>query len=90
MTSKAKRKIDETKVDITRIKEDITELEEELKKNVERIVEKYEKVAEDLSMKELKPRRADVRVNLVALAWKPIWIVEYKEKGHLHGTAIEM
>jgi hypothetical protein len=89
MTSKAKRKADETKEDITRIKDDISELEAELKKAVDQIVEKYEKVSEDLNMKEIKPRRADVRINLIALAWKPIWIVDYKEGGLLHRTALE-
>jgi hypothetical protein len=88
MTYKAKRKIDETKEDIARVKDEITELEEWLKKAVEKIVEKSEKVAEDLSTKELKPRRAEVRINLVALAWKPIWIVDYKERG-LNRTALE-
>jgi hypothetical protein len=89
MTSKAKRKVAETKEDIARAKENITELENELKKAVEKIVEKYEKSAEDLSMKELKPRRTDVRINLVALAWKAIWIIDYKEKGLQNRTVIE-
>ena len=89
MTSKAKRKVDETKEDVVRFKEDIVELEEELKTAVEKIVEKYEKVSEDFSMKELKPKRADIRINLVAIAWKPIWIADYKERGLLHRTAIE-
>ena len=89
MTSKAKRKVDETKEDIVRIKEDIMELEEELKTAIEKIVKKYENVADDLSEKEVKPRKTDVKVNLVALAWKPIWIVDYKEKGLSHRTAID-
>ena len=89
MTSKAKRKVDETKEDIVRLKEDIVELEEELKTAIEKIVEKYEKVADDLSVKEVKPRKSDIKINLVALAWKPIWIVDYKEKGLSHRTAIE-
>jgi len=89
LTSKAKRKIDETKEDITRVKKDTTELEAELKKAVEKIVEKYDKVTENIIVKEFKPRRTDVRINLVALAWKPIWTVDYKEKGLSHRTVIE-
>ncbi len=89
LTSKAKRKIDETKEDITRVKEDTTELEAELKKAVEKIVEKYDKVTENVIVKEFKPRRTDIRINPVALEWKPIWIVDYKEKGLSHRTVIE-
>jgi len=89
LTSKAKRKIDETKEDIIRIKKDTTELEAELKKAVEKIVEKYDKVTENVIVKEFKPKKTDIRINLVALAWKPIWIVDYKQKGLSHRTAIE-
>ena len=89
MTSKAKRKIDETKEEITRVKKDATELEAELKKAVEKIVEKYDKVTENVIVKEFKPRRNDVKINLVALAWKPSWIVNYNEKALSHRTIIE-
>lgn len=89
MTSKAKRQINETKEDITRVKKDITELETELKKAVDQIIEKYEKVNEDLSIKELKPKKTDIRINLVALAWKPYWIAEYKESGLFKKMFIE-
>ena len=89
MTSKAKREIAETKEDIVRAKKDASKLEAELKKAVDQIVEKYEKGAEDLSVEEFKPKRTDVKINFVALAWRPYWIVDYKEKGLLQRTVIE-
>jgi hypothetical protein len=89
MTSKAKRQIDETKEDITRVKNDITELEAELKKAVDQIIEKYEKVTENLSIKELRPKKTDIRINLVALAWMPYWIINYIEKGLLKKSYIQ-
>jgi hypothetical protein len=89
MTSKAKREIAETKEDIARVKKDSSKLETELKKAVDQIVEKYEQGAEDLSVEEFKPKRADVKINLVALAWRPYWIVDYKERGLLQRTTIE-
>jgi hypothetical protein len=89
MTSKAKREIAETKEDIARVKKDASKLEAELKKAVDEIVEKYEKGADDLSVEEFKPKRTDVKINLVALAWRPYWIVDYKEKGLLQRIAIE-
>ena len=89
MTSKAKRKVDETKEDIARVKKAAAKLEAELKNVVDQIVEKYEKGAENWSVKEFKPKRADIKINLVALVWKPYWIVDYKERGLLLRTAIE-
>jgi len=90
LTSKAKRKIKETKGDMARVKEDASKLEAELKKAVDKIVEKYEKISEDLRLVEFKPRRSDVKINLVALAWKPYWIVDYKEKGISHRSTFEV
>ncbi len=33
----------------------------------------------DLFEEELKPRRIDVNVHLMALAWLPFWLIYYKE-----------
>jgi hypothetical protein len=89
MTSKAKRKIEETKGDISRVKNDLSKLEGELKKAVDQIIRKYEDVAENLSIKELKPKRADVKIDLVALVWRPYWIIDYKERGLVRSTIIK-
>ena len=90
LTSKAKRKVEETGGDIDRLKEDASKLEAELKKAVDKIVEKYEKISDDLRVVEFKPKRSDAKINSVALAWKPYWIVDYKEKGISHRRIFEV
>ena len=89
LTSKAKMNISKTKKEIIEAKKDVKQLEEELKKEVEKIVEKYEKGIERLSYEEFKPKRSDITIKSVALAWKPIWLIRYKEKGLLQTTNLE-
>ena len=81
--------ISKTKKEIVEAKKDVKQLEEELKKEVEKIVEKYEKGIERLSYEEFKPKRADIKIKSVALAWKPIWLIRYKEKGLLRTMNFE-
>jgi len=79
MTSKAKMEIEETKEEITEMKDDIANLEGKLKEAVEEITRKWEEAPDDLITEELKPRRTDVKTQLVALAWAPFWLLTYKE-----------
>jgi hypothetical protein len=81
MTSKAKREVAETKEDISEAKKNALELGEELKKGVKEILDRYQIGVENASYEELKPRKAEVKVKLVALAWEPYWRINYKERG---------
>ncbi len=89
LTAKAKMNISKTKKEIIEAKKDVTQLQEELKKAVEKIVEKYEKGIERLNYEEFKPKRSDIKIKSVALAWKPSWLISYKEKGLLQTTNYE-
>jgi hypothetical protein len=81
LTSKAKRKIEKSKEGINKTKKDTAELESKLEKAVNKIVEKYEKAAERISWEEIKPKKTDIKVKMIALAWQPFWVINYKEKG---------
>jgi len=77
MTSKVKMDIEETKEQIAELKEDVAEIEGELKEAVNEITRKWERALEDLAVDEIKPRRIDVNVQLVALTWVPSWMITY-------------
>jgi phage host-nuclease inhibitor protein Gam len=79
MTRKAKLEMEETKEEIADIEEDITELEAELSEDVAEITEHWENAMDEVTTQELKPRRTDVDVQVVALAWVPSWLIGYKE-----------
>ncbi|RME41704.1 MAG: hypothetical protein D6796_15500, partial [Caldilineae bacterium] len=75
MTTKAKMDIEETKEEIEDLKAEIAELETELKEATEEITNRWVEALENLTTEEIAPRRTDVNVHLVALAWLPSWYI---------------
>ena len=73
LTAKAKREIGETAKEIENISGDIKELEKELKEATDEIVSEWENVSDDIAMEDIRPRRTDIDVKMVALAWAPYW-----------------
>jgi hypothetical protein len=79
MTRKARLEMEETKEEIAEIEEDITELEAELSEDAAEITQEWDNAMDKVTTQELKPRRTDVDVQMVALAWVPSWLIGYKE-----------
>ncbi|MCP4203369.1 MAG: DUF87 domain-containing protein [bacterium] len=70
-SSKEKEDVGRAQENIEAITEDIEELNRELEEELEAIEDKFDPLTEELQLKSLKPRRADVEVDLVALVWMP-------------------
>ncbi|MEM2942509.1 MAG: hypothetical protein QXT81_03710 [Candidatus Bathyarchaeia archaeon] len=66
------------------LQREIEELEEDLRKEASRISSEWEETVKTLQEIQVRPRRSDVEVNLVALAWIPHWQIKY----HV-GTEVE-
>ncbi len=81
MTNKARMDIEEAEAEIKDLEEDKEELETELKEQSDDITKRWADALADTAIEELKPRRADVDVRLVALAWKPAWHIRYDDRG---------
>ncbi|MCB9161249.1 MAG: DUF87 domain-containing protein [Caldilineaceae bacterium] len=79
MTSQAQMSIQESEAAIVKLKEDIAAMEEDLKAQTEEITVHYAQLMDELSTEELKPRRTDVNVQLVALAWAPYWQIRFDD-----------
>jgi hypothetical protein len=75
MTQQAKADIEESEEVIEELEEDIESLEAEAKQELEELAEKWAALIDEVEEIEVRPRRADVRVNLFALAWVPRWEV---------------
>ena len=71
-------------VDMVEKQEKYDELEEEAGE----ITQKWDDLMDDLETEELEPRRTDVDVQLVALAWMPSWLITYDDGGHTRTVAI--
>ena len=79
MTTKASLDIQESEEQIAEYQEDLQELEADLKEQIDALAAEYEDLLDDLSTAKLKPRRSDVDVQLVALAWKPAWLIRFDD-----------
>ncbi|NPA90167.1 MAG: DUF87 domain-containing protein [Chloroflexi bacterium] len=75
MSSRLKRKIEDTQEEIDEIQQEIEELNEELQAEIDEIKQQWEEVLDDIEEDAIKPRRADIQVEQVALAWRPYWRV---------------
>ena len=74
MARKAKERVRAAEEDIYELQNAQDDLKRELKNKLETIRQKWEEKEMDISKKEIKPRRADVLVDKVMLAWYPYWV----------------
>jgi hypothetical protein len=79
LADKAKLDAKETLQEIEDLEQEIAELEEELQTETKEITNRWVDLLDDLATEELHPRRTDVDVRLVALAWLPSWLITYND-----------
>ncbi|GAG98059.1 unnamed protein product, partial [marine sediment metagenome] len=65
---------------IKSLKEEIEEIENELSKEVIKITEKYDNTIRELEEVIVKPRKGDIEVSSLSLAWMPHWQLTYKDR----------
>jgi len=77
LSDKARMDIEESHQEIAELEEEIAALEAELEDVAREISRKWSDLLDDVSTEEIHPRRTDVDVRLVALAWVPSWTIQY-------------
>jgi hypothetical protein len=80
LTRQAKADIEESEDAIKEMEDQIDELEEQAKLEIEELAAKWGELIEEIEKIEVRPRRADVRVDLFALGWLPCWEVPVGEQ----------
>ena len=76
MTRKARVAMESTEREMADLDEDEKELQQELEQEADEITRKWaDSLDAGLTTAEVKPRRSDVDINLVAVGWVPIWMV---------------
>lgn len=74
MTSRAKEDIRESQQEIASLEDELARMRDQLADDVAAISEKWDDVLANVESFEVAPRRSDVRIDVVALAWAPVWI----------------
>ncbi len=63
-------------------------LENKLKVEVESIKERREKEISEIKEVLIQPKKSDIEVKIVSLAWIPYWEITYKKEGKLNTEII--
>ncbi len=79
MTTSAKMEIEEAEAAIARIKNEDAELKAELEREANALTEQWSQAAQDIEEIKVMPRKTDIKVQLVALAWAPSWEISYED-----------
>ncbi len=77
MTANARADVEESRETIQSILQEIDACNDDMKKLADQISLKWERLEDDISRVEIAPRRSDVTVNFLALAWLPFWRISY-------------
>jgi len=78
LTATAKADIAESEAEIARLEEEMEEMRQSLEEEAKAITDEWASTLDEIETYPVKPRRSDVNVELVALAWAPYWEIGYR------------
>jgi len=80
-TTMAKFKVEEAEEAIEALQQEIKELEEELQEQAAAVRDRWEEALVEFEEVPVTPRRQDIQVDLLGLAWAPHWQITYQDRG---------
>ena len=80
--------IQEAQKDIETLNKEMELLENKLKIEVESIKERREKEISEIKEVLIQPKKSDIEIKIVSLAWIPYWEITYKKEGKLNTEII--
>jgi hypothetical protein len=77
----AKAEVKESEEAIARFDEDIKTLTAEMEDEARAVTERWSKAVDAIEQVKVLPKRSDIDLQMVALAWAPSWKVSYQDAG---------
>jgi hypothetical protein len=77
MTVNAQADVRESQETVETIREELERCNSEMKQQADEISQKWDKLDQGIRTEEIAPRRSDINVDFVALAWLPLWRISY-------------
>jgi hypothetical protein len=84
----AQMDVKEAEEKVEALLEEIKMLEDELKEEAADITEHWDNALEEIEEIPIKPRKSDIQVDLLALAWIPQWNIVHKDGKGTHSTLV--
>jgi hypothetical protein len=78
LTTSAKAGIEESEEEIARLQAEIEDMRQEMQEEAASITDKWAATLDEIETYPVKPRRSDVQVKVVALAWTPYWEIGHR------------
>jgi hypothetical protein len=88
MTERAKLDIEESEAEIEKLNQEIAEIEQALQEASAEATERWNAAVEQVEQFQVRPRKSDVKVRQMAVAWTPNWQVTYSDAGGAARTEI--
>ncbi|MGD2251056.1 MAG: type IV secretion system DNA-binding domain-containing protein [Candidatus Methanofastidiosia archaeon] len=84
----AQMDVKEAEEKVEALLEEIKILESELKEETSEITKHWDNALEEIEEVPIKPRKSDIQVDLLALAWIPQWNIVHKDGRGTHSTFV--
>ena len=85
MRRKASQSVESIEAELEDLQEDYIEMEHELQDQIKAVQEKWDSVEDGVELRQVTPRRTDVKVNGVSLVWQPVWVSSTGRKTSARG-----
>ena len=79
LTSAAQADIAESEADIARLHLQVEDIKSQMEQDADALTEQWTNAAGDIQQTKIAPKKTDIDVQLVALAWAPSWEVTYED-----------
>ena len=79
LTAEAKANIQQAKEDIGRLEEQVKSIQVQMQKEADTLTKQWIMAAGDIQKTRVAPKKSDIDVQAVTLAWAPTWRVSYTD-----------
>ena len=79
MTSSAQADVAESEADIARLQAQVEDVKSQMAQDADALTEQWTSAAADIQVTKIAPKKTDIDVQMVALAWAPNWEVTYED-----------
>ena len=79
MASTAKANVAESEADIARLQAQVEDIKSQMAQDADALTEQWTNAATDIQKTKIAPKKTDIDVQMVALAWTPNWEVTYED-----------
>jgi hypothetical protein len=90
MASTAKANVAESEADIARLQAQVEDVKSQMEQDADALTEQWTSAAADIQTTKIAPKKTDIDVQMVALAWTPNWEVTYEDsRGRSRTDAVQ-